>query len=275
MPYLDHLELPSAPAGDKVIWRYLSLAQFLNILNNQTLHFTRIDRNSDSLLDIENQVALNAFAGIPAESTRRAFNLMKSTQSAVFTNSWYENDSQAHLRWEMPGGNYEVAIRTNVDTLKNILSPASQKIYMSSVQYIDFASVPMPTGNVFLPALHKPRELSEEKEVRLLLLQTGGQSVFSPGPEQGIDVSIEAASMIKGVRVAPRSASRLRGLMRSIADRYSLNFESNNSAAELKPPCKFRTANGCSCPHRTRSVEPLRTINVASPQPCTRRKELI
>jgi hypothetical protein len=275
MSYLDHLELPSAPAGDKVIWRYLSLAQFLNILNNQTLHFTRIDRNPDSLLDIESQVALNAFAGISAESTRRAFNLMKSTQSAVFTNSWYENDSHAHLRWEIHGGNYEVAIRTNVDTLKNILSPASQRIYMSSVQYIDFASIPMPTGNVFLPALHKPHELSEEKEVRLLLLQTGGKSVFSPGPEEGIDVSIEATSMIKGVRVAPRSASRLRGLLRSIADRYSLNFESNNSAAESKPPCKFRNANGCSCPHRTRSVEPLLTINVASPQPCTRRKELI
>ena len=275
MSYLDHLELPSAPAGDEVIWRYLSLAQFLNILKNQTLHFTRIDRHPDSLLDIETQVALNAFAGISAESTRRAFNLMKSAQSAVFTNSWYENNFDAHLCWEIHGGNYEVAIRTTVNTLKKTLSPASQKIYMSSVQYIDFASVPMPTGNVFLPALHKPHELRNEKEVRLVLLQTGGQSVFSPGPEQGVDVSIEAASMIKGVRVTPRSASRLRGLVRSIADHYSLNFESNNSAAESKPPCKFRTANGCSCPHRTRSVESLRTLNVASPQPCTRRKELI
>ncbi len=76
---------------------------------------------------------------------------MKSVQGAVFANSWYENDSQAHLRWEIRGGNYEVAIRSTVNTLKVALSVSSQKICMSRMQYIDFASAPMPTGNVFFP----------------------------------------------------------------------------------------------------------------------------
>jgi hypothetical protein len=200
---------------------------------------------------------------------------MRSVQSAVFTSSWYENDSHAHLRWEIHGGNYEVAIRTTVDTLKTSLSSSSQKIYMSSVQYIDFAAVPMPTGNVFLPSLHKQHRLHDDKEVRLLLLQTGGQTVFSPGPEQGIDVKMDAASLIKGVLVTPQSAPWFRSLVSSIADRYSLNFESSNSAAESKPPCKFRTVNGCSCPSRNGSVESLHAINFTSPQPCTRRKELV
>jgi rubredoxin len=234
--YLNHLELPSAPAGDEVIWRYLPLAQLLKILNEQTLHFTRVDRLCDYSLDIENQVALNVLAGIPAESTRRAFNLMKSAQSAVFSNNWYENGSHAHLRWEMHGGNDEVAIRTTVDTLKKALSPSSQKIYMSSVQYVDFACAPMPTGNVFLPALHKPHELRDEKEILMLLLQTGGQAVFSPGPEQGVEVRIDAASLIKGVRVPPRSASSFRSQVLSIADHYRLNFESTHSAVERVSP---------------------------------------
>jgi hypothetical protein len=273
MSYFDHPELPSAPAEDTVIWRYLPLAEFLNIPNDQTLHFTRVDRLSESFPDIEKQVALGALAGFPAESTRRSIDLMKSAQKAVFSNSWYEADSQAHLKWEIHGGNYEVAIRSTVNTLKKALTTSTQKIYMSSMQYIDFASVPMPTGNVFLPALHKPHELRNEKELRMLLLQTGGQTVFSPGPEQGVDVSVETVSLIKGVRVTPRSATWFRSLVKSLADRYSLNFESNSTAAS-KPPCRFRTANGCSCPGRTRSVESLRVINFA-PQPCTRRKELV
>jgi hypothetical protein len=143
---------------------------------------------------------------------------------------------------------------------------------MSSMQYIDFASTPMPTGNVFLPALHKQHELRNEKELRMLLLQTGGQPVFSPGPEQGVGISVETASLIKAIRVTPQSASWFRSLVKSITDRYSLNFE--NSTAASKPSCKFRTANGCFCPARTRSVESLRTINFA-PQSCTRRKELV
>jgi hypothetical protein len=275
MSYLDHLELPSVPPGDEVVWRYLSLAQFLNILNDQTLHFTRIDRLSDSLLDIEKQVALNALAGVPAEVTRRSFDLMKSVQSAVFTTSWYENDSHAHLRWEIHGGNYEVAIRTTVDKLKRSVSPSSQKIYMSSVQYIDFASAAMPTGNVFLPALHKPHELRGEKEVRMLLLQTGGQGVFSPGPEHGVDVTIDVGSLIEGIRVTPRSAHWFRSLVSSIADHYHLNFESNCSTAKSKPSCTYGTSNGCSCPRRTKSVEPIRVFNTASPQSCSKRKELV
>jgi hypothetical protein len=273
MPYFDHPELPSTPAEDTVIWRYLSLAEFLNIPNDQTLHFARVDRLSDSFLDIENQVALSALAGLSAESTRRSLNLMKSVQKAVFSNSWYEADSHAHLKWEIHGGNYEVAIRSSVSTLKKALTTSTQKIYMSRVQYIDFASTPMPTGNVFLPALHKQHELRNEKEIRMLLLQTGGQKVFSPGPEQGVDVSVETASLIKAVRVTPRSATWFRSLVKSLADRYTLNFESNNTAAS-KPPCRFRTANGCACPARTRSVESLRIINFAQPT-CTRRKELV
>jgi hypothetical protein len=275
MSYLDHLELPSAPTGDAVIWGYLSLAQLLNILNDQTIHFTRNDRLSAFFPDIETQVALNALAGVPAESTRRSLDLMKSVQSAVFRSSWYENNSHAHLRWEIDGGNYEIAIRTTVDTLKTSLSPSSQKIYMSSVQYIDFDSAPMPTGNVFLSSLHKQHRLRDEKEIRLLLLQTGGQTVFSPGPEQGIDVTIDAASLIKGVLVSPRSAPWFRSLVSSIADRYSLNFESSNSTAASKSPCRFRTVNGCSCLRKTKSVEPLHAINFASPQICNRRKELV
>jgi hypothetical protein len=263
MSYFDHPELPSAPPEDTVIWRYLSLAEFLNILNQRTLHFTRVDRLSDSFLDIENQVALSALSGLHTGSTRRSFDLMKSVQSAVFANSWYENGSHAHLRWEIHGGNYEVAIRSTVKTLKKALAASSQKVYMSGVQYIDFASVPMPAGNVFLPALHKQHNLRNEREVRLLLLQTGGQTVFSPGPERGVDVSVENASLIKGIRVTPRSANWFQSLVASIADRYTLNLENSNSAASQPSPCRLRTANGCSCPTRTRSVESLRPINFA------------
>ena len=248
MPYSDHLELPPAPAGDAVIWRYLPLAEFLNLLNEQTLHFTRIDRLSDSFPDVEKQVTLNAFAGISAESTRRSLSLMKNVQSAVFTNSWYENDSDAHRCWEIHGDNREVAIRTTVGTLKKSLFSSSPKIYLSSVQYIDFASVPMPTGNLFLSALYKPHELWEQKEIRMLLLQTGGDAAFSPGPEQGVDVNIVAGSLIQGIRVTPQSDHWFRSLVNSVADRLNLNFE--DSTSESKSPCKLRTSIDASIPSR-------------------------
>jgi hypothetical protein len=257
MPYFDHLELPSAPDGDEVIWRYLSMDQLLNILNEETIHFSRVDHSSGSFPNIESQVALNVLAGIPPEAARRSLYLMKGVQSAVFTNSWYESGAHEHLRWEIHGGNDKVAIRTTVDALQNALSLSSQKISMSSVQYIDFACVPMPTGNAFLPTLYRPQELRHDKEVLMLLLQAGGKEVFTPGPEKGVGVKIDTTSLIKGVRVAAQSSSWFRSLVLSIADRYGLNFETDESYARARPFCEFRTANGCSCPRKARSVDSL------------------
>lgn len=175
---------------------------------------------------------------------------MFSAQTAVFGNSWYASDSTIHRHWlECGGARAQVAIRSTVTALQTSVSHLPQKVYLSAMQYIDFAASAMPTGNVFLPALHKSSKLSGEREVRLLMLQTGGEKAFSPGPSRGVDLSIDLGALIQGLRLAPRSAGWLHNLVKSLADRYSITYDDSNDLSEQQG-CRFKSG-------RMRFVQPL------------------
>lgn len=254
MPYTDHPEIPPAPADDTVIWQYLSVAELLDLLDSSAIHLTRADSLATTSIDVESQVMLGLRSGIPAEMVRRSFGLMSSVQTAIFTSCWYSSGSAFHSKWEgCGGGKAQIAIRSTVKGLQAAVSRAPQRLYISAVQYIDFAVSVMPTGNVFFPALHKDYELRDEREVRLLMLQTGGQKIFSPGPSCGIDLPIDLHSMIHGIRLAPHSAEWLRDLVHSLAERYGLTCDNSNADLTLlsqKRVCRFKSADGCdSCNH--------------------------
>ena len=238
MPYLPHPELPSPPAGKTVLWRYVSLAELLDLLDSRALHFTRTDQLSSSVIDRESQVFLSVMAGMSAEEARRSFDLMQSVQSTIFASCWHESGSDMHQRWQTLGGSTgQIALRSTVGGLQQSLSQALQRVCMSRVQYIDFHSVAVPGGNVFYPALHKQRGMSEEREVRVLL-QQHGVNPSSAGPVRGVEVEVDIWSLIDGVRVAPRSAEWLGALVLSLTERYGLRFESSSAEATPKPEQK-------------------------------------
>lgn len=249
MSYFDHPELPPQPAEVASIWQYLLISDFLKLMDNRALRFTRIDRLPGSSLDVQSQVALAAASGVPAESIWRSMSLMHSVQRAVFVNCWHENGSSAHRRWSEGGGEQLIAIRSSAKALKAALAASSptQKVYLSRVQYIDFDSTLMPTGNVFLPALHKQHVLRDEKEIRLLLLQTGGQEAFTPGPEQGVEVTVELSALIDEVRVASQASLWLRKMVHTLTEEHGMSFEAGPcTTASPSLGSKFKKTGGAA-----------------------------
>ncbi len=240
MPYIPHPELPSPPASKTVLWRYVSLAELLDLLDGRTLHFTRTDQLPHTGINRESQVFLSVIAGMSAEEARRSFDLGQSAQSTIFASCWYESGSGRHQRWQTLGGSKgQIALRSTVGGLQQALSQSSQQVYMSRVQYIDFRSVAVPGGNIFHAALHKQRGMSEEREVRVLLQQSGAKP-SSAGPLRGVEVDVDIWSLIDGVRVAPRSAEWLGELVLSLTERYGLRFEGN--PVEATPKTERRPA---------------------------------
>ena len=268
MPYFYHPEIPAAPAGDTTIWQYVSVAELLDLLDCSSLHLTRADHLADPSIDVENQVFLGVLSGMSGEAARRSFDLMHSVQTAVFASRWYASGSTVHREWLQCGGaKSQIAVRSTVKALQASVALVPQKIYVSAMQYMDFATSPMPTGNVFLPAVHTCSTLRDERELRLLMLQTGDTKAFSPGPSGGVDLNIDLRSLITGLRLAPRSAEWLHNLVRSLAERYGATFE--NTAADLnvlseRQACRFKSTTGCgSCSHTFAPIESLHDVSPA------------
>lgn len=226
MPYFDHPELPPAPFDDTVIWRYMSLTKLQDLLHSDSLHLTRADQQMDASIDIESQVNLGASAGMSANSIRRSFDLMRSVQSAVFIDGWFQSGSTRHDHWQASSEIEEqIAIRSNLRSMKASFSQAPQKIYTSSVQYIDFSATLMPSGNVFLPALHKQHHFRAEKEVRVLLLHTSGEKVFAPGPSGGLRVPVDIQTLIHALHLPSGSSGSLRNRVISLANQSGLTCD--------------------------------------------------
>jgi hypothetical protein len=207
IPYVDHPELPRIVADELHVWRYFTFAQFLALLEFQALHFTRVDLLPDPFVDIESHPNLTALPPMSAAGVRRALDMMRISRQAIFVNSWYGCGSELPGVWESCGGkNCGIAVRSSIGGMKTALKRSTQNVHISRVLYLDYDIDPIPLGNAYLSALHKEKKLQAEQEVRALFLQVGRDSTtFSPGPREGVDVGIDAATLIEGVLAAPES----------------------------------------------------------------------
>lgn len=180
-----------------------------------------MDLLPDPFVDRINEATLKATPGMTAKSARGALELMRMARQAVFVNCWYAGRFDSPQIWEKYGGvNNSVAIQSSICALRRALEPASQKVYLSNVSYIDYDSEPLPLGNAFLSALHKEKQFQSEREVRALLLEARReQGNFMPGPEGGIDVQIDVASLIEDVQVAPGSDEWFHSWVQSVRER--------------------------------------------------------
>ncbi|MGC1781641.1 MAG: hypothetical protein WA708_03890 [Acidobacteriaceae bacterium] len=246
IPYLEHPELPRNFTEDTVLWRYLTFAKFVALLEHQALHFTRVDRLPDSSIGITNRSGLNDAPGAATTDTirlspevRRALGLMRISSHAVFASCWYAGCSELSAPWERYGGrNSGVAVRSSIGALKAALNRSTQRIHIANVLYFDYETTAIPLGNAYLSALHKHASFMQEREVRALLLQVGDKSkVFSPGPEQGIDVDVDIGKLIEEVRMAPKSDPWFYSLVAAVSQRYGATWPVlPANTPELYPP---------------------------------------
>jgi hypothetical protein len=194
------------------------------LLEFKTLHFTRVDLLPDPFVDRISEPTLNAVPGTTANAMRRALDMMRISRQAIFVNCWYANRAELPHVWEECGGiNCGVAIRSSIGALRAALQRSSQKVHISSVSYLNYDTEPIPLGNAFLSALHKDKRHKDEREVRALFLQTGSDpGTFSPGPEEGIEVQIETATLIEEVLPAPQSDPWFCSLVNAVCRRAGL-----------------------------------------------------
>lgn len=232
IPYIEHPELPRAYSDNTVLWRYFPLAGFLALLEHQALHFTRVDRLPNATIDRRGKSGLGAASGATAETSlqppavRQALELMQIASQAVFANCWYSGLSEWHEPWEQYGGrNNAVAVRSSVGALKAAVGRSPRKVHIASVLYFEYETDTIPAGNAYLSALHKHASFAQEKEVRALTLQMGDVSnVFTPGPELGIEISVDTENLFEEVRTAPGSEPWFDRLVATLARRYGATW---------------------------------------------------
>src|SRR5215212_7638459 len=185
--YEPHPALTAPENPDTVIWRYLSLAKFLDMLERQALRFTQLDSLRDPFEGIPAEVNLEAerraneaIRAILAEAARTSGSPIRDWQhepSAVsnrritYINCWHMNDYESMAMWQAYSSE-GLAIRSTFRRLADCFQGSSQWVGIGKVIYRDRrdATAAESMQNMLNPAMRKGMSYAHESELRAITL---------------------------------------------------------------------------------------------------------
>lgn len=234
---MTHPVFANKPNDEAILWRFMSLEKFINLLITNELHFSRIDKFDDHFEGMWPLKDTKYFRDI-VQKNKENFDIEAYTrhfrrQTAI--SCWHENQHESAAMWQLYNpSNDGIAIQTTFGKLKAEFFNAMQMDGnlnlgdIARVEYINHITDNMVVMGKELPNLlrapmSKNVSYKFENEVRALI-SCLPQFLFS---EFGHRLKINLNNLIESVIVNPRSPSRLFDTVKSILDKYS-------STAKLK-----------------------------------------
>lgn len=183
-----------SPHGNIVIWRYLSLDKFIDLLISKQLFFTNAARMTDKyegLVPKRNQEYLlkelknNGYSSKDADlESQGRFYMTNSLREMTLLNCWTIDQNESYALWKiyLGGAKSGVAIKTTVGKLNRAIRKGNDRydedIFISKVNYTDF--IKEEPDNRFNVITTKNKFYQYEKELRLFIfhypLSEGGET---------------------------------------------------------------------------------------------------
>ena len=209
---------------DARIWRYMDFTKFVSMLDRQSLFFCRPDCLDDrfegtwgpaSLESIEQDLRQkvkqggNVVGGVDHQLRGHERNAAHIRQVTA-VNCWHLSAYESAAMWKLYIYAHQgICICSSVSRLiKSFPDDKRLIIHVGMVNYIDFDTEPIPSGNYLTPLLYKRRSFEHERELRAVACKakiTETDDEFSmkvlneafamPGESVAVDLSTLIASI--------------------------------------------------------------------------------
>lgn len=225
--YTEHPEFYIEKTKDLPLWRYMDFWKFLQLINNSTLFFPNIEMMGDQtegkipqkiykmmLEDDERNGRKNNFAKNYKEFVE------KKLREKTLILSWNANKNESFAFWKMYAKEkLGIAIKTNIDRLKNSFKVAEENIYIGEVRYYDDENPKYKTGNTFYTFLTKNNYYEFESEVRCIT------SILKDDEKTTKNIKVDLNELIEDVYISPfAEKSGLIELIEFLKEKNKLNF---------------------------------------------------
>lgn len=227
--------------GNTRIWRYLSLPKFVDLLQSNCLHFTRVDemRKYDASEGVSTTIAMKRYIQLVAEKKIaspipdlphdqfvRIFGSSETDDvlnKVHFINCWHMSDHENFAMWKVYSEPFGVCIESRFEDLKNCFVDETRdyyanrhKIYIGRVDYIDSETQFIQRGNSFWTYLTKRREFSYENELRCVAMQWDHQFSF-------IRPKVDLKRLIRSIRLNHEAPAWYFTTVADLCQRYGLD----------------------------------------------------
>lgn len=226
--YIEHPEFIIERAKDLPLWRYMDFWKFLKLLNSSELYFPNVEMmgdqhegkipqkifdlmlKEDELLGRKNKFAQNYKEFIENRLRKKTLIL-----------SWNANSTESFAFWKMYAKEkLGIAIKTNLDRLKNSVKDAEENIYIGEVRYYDDNKPTYRTGNTFYTFLTKNNYYEFESEVRCIAQIENDDTATSK------NIKVDLDELIEEVYISPfAEKSGLLEIIEFLREKNNLGFK--------------------------------------------------
>lgn len=237
-----------SPPDDVVLWRYLDLAKFVDMLETQTLWFSRADQLEDPLEGGYTDAELEAFRLAPESpgSLYRALKeyeeLPRKARMTTYLNCWRRGAHESLAMWDLyRSRSGTLAIKTLVGRLRSVLEISPESLLLAEVEYVDWSHLDDVTDCIHL-CTRKEMSYEHEAEVRLLMTASIDQVFDSFGTPPGCRppfhqsfgvienalprgrrLGVRLQDLVTEVVVGPREPAWIADLIQRLMARYELS----------------------------------------------------
>jgi hypothetical protein len=227
--YLNNpnIKLPQDP--DTIVWKYLDLSKFLDLLLSQKLFMSRSDKFEDQY---EGTFSEPTFEEIKKLSTNNPdfLNYYKTHREKVAISSWHINEYESFAMWQIFTQNSEgLAIQSTVKRLQDALTPEKNyKLHIGEVNYIDYKKEYIPFDDLFFPFLFKRKSFQYEREIRIITDVADNNIKLNDGLKINVDIS----QLIEKIYIHPKSENWYKNLVIQLVKQLGFDFEIEKSDLE-------------------------------------------
>ena len=219
--------LPENP--DTIVWKYLDLSKFLDLLLSKKLFMSRSDKFEDQYEGTFSEPTYEEIRKI-AENNPEFLDYYKSHREKIVISSWHINEYESFAMWQIFTKNNEgLAIQSTVKRLQEAMKPETKTTqYIGEVNYIDYKKEYIPFDDTFFPFLFKRKSFQYEREVRIISDVTQNNIVIN----EGLKIDVDIHQLIEKIYIHPKSENWYKNLVIQLMEQLGFNFSIEKSDLE-------------------------------------------
>jgi hypothetical protein len=227
--YINNSSISLPEDNETIVWKYLDLSKFLDMLLSQQLFMSRSDKFEDQYEGTFSEPTFEEIKKIAANKPE-FLDYYKSHREKVVISSWHINEYESFAMWQIFTKNNEgLAIQSTIGRLKAALQPETRvEQYIGNVNYIDYKKEYIPFDDAFFPFLFKRKSFQYEREVRIIT----DVSAHDISVNEGIKINVDLNQLIEKIYIHPKSENWYKKLVIELVSKLNFNIEIEKSDLE-------------------------------------------
>ncbi|WP_396138452.1 hypothetical protein [Flavobacterium sp.] len=227
--YINSSNITLPEDNDTIVWKYLDLSKFLDMLLSQQLFMSRSDKFEDQYEGTFSEPTFEEIKKIAANNPK-FLDYYKSHREKVVISSWHINEYESFAMWQIFTKNNEgLAIQSTIGRLKEALQPERAiEQYIGNVNYIDYKKEYIPFDDTFFPFLFKRKSFQYEREVRII----SDVSAQNISVNDGLKINVNLNELIEKIYIHPKSENWYKKLVIELVSKLDFKIEIEKSDLE-------------------------------------------